>query len=214
MSDDIQKEPVSPPRAELPDEGPDYAPLDYDEPPYPAAVKAAGVLWIVFGCIVLVNLAVMLVLTFAVSANAKGADSGAAATGGVCGLIFVGLFGAVFIHVGNQSIRGTAAGSVGNGVGSIVFGLLYFAFTAVVVLAGQIVEAAVGGLGSVLLLTAGVLALAGGGQYKRWRKARKVRRDRDGREIVAAFDEWRQKRKGRPEGKAGDNEAGGQFREP
>ena len=75
MSDDIQKEPVSPRRAELPAE-PDSPPLDYEEPPYPAAVKAAGVIWIVFGCIVLVNLAVMLALTFALSANVKGAIRG------------------------------------------------------------------------------------------------------------------------------------------
>ena len=101
--------------------------------------------------------------------------------------MFIGLFGAVFLHVGNQSIKGTAAGTVGNGVGSIIFGLLYLAYTAAVaVLLGRIIEAAVGGLGTVLLLTAGVLALAGSGQYKLWRKAKGEARPGGGGEEGAA----------------------------
>jgi hypothetical protein len=178
MSDDIQKEPVSP-RGPLPAEGPDYPPLDYDEPPYPAVVKAAGVMWIVFGCMGLLNMAAMLLLTFVLAANMKGANAGAAAGGGACVSVLVGLFGAAFLYVGVQSVRGTAAGTMGNGIGSLVFGLLNVGGTAVMALAGNIVGAAINGVGGVLLLTAGVLALAGGSQYKLWRKAQKARQDRE-----------------------------------
>ena len=81
MSEDIQREPVSP-RGRLAADEPDYPPLDYDEPPYPAPVKAAGVMWIVFGCMILLNMVAMLLLTFILAANMNGANAGAAAGGG------------------------------------------------------------------------------------------------------------------------------------
>jgi hypothetical protein len=184
MSDDIQKEPVRRRRAKPPIDPPDDLDIAYEEePPYPPLVKAAGVIWIVFGCIMLLNMAATFFLIMIVSANQQGPNAagqaGVAAGGAVCVSAVIGLFAAAFLFVGVQTVRGTATGTTGNGVGSIVLGMLNFVGTAVMAIGGNLVAAAINGLGGAMLLTAGVLALVGGSQYKLWRKAKK---DRDRRE--------------------------------
>ena len=151
MSDDIQKEPVRRRRAAPPQEPLDDLDVAYEEePPYPPLVKAAGIIWIVFGCIMLLNMAATFLLIMVVSANQEGPNAagraGVAAGGGVCVSAVIGLFAAAFLFVGVQSVRGTATGTMGNGIGSIVIGLLNFAGMAAVAITGNIAAAAINGL--------------------------------------------------------------------
>jgi hypothetical protein len=77
----------------------------------------------------------------------------------------LGLFGGAFIFVGAQTVRSTAADMLGNGVGSILFGILF----------GGLNLTFQGGGAGLALLAAGILALVGRQEYKVWRKARKAR---------------------------------------
>ena len=128
-------------------------------------------------------------LIMIVSANQQGPNAagqaGVAAGGAVCVSAVIGLFAVAFLVVGIQSVRGTAAGTTGNGVGSIVLGMLNLAGTAVMAIGGNLVAAAINGLGGAMLLTAGVLALVGGSQYKLWRKWQKDRKAREAAERKA-----------------------------
>jgi len=133
----------------------------------PTSVRIAGIVWIVFGALILVNPVINLL-------------AGGGGGGDMVAVLIVILFGAVFINVGVQSLRGTAADTLGNGIGSIIFGVLNAGYGAMI-----FVGAAVGGLpmalavviggisilGGIGLLTAGVLALVGRQDYKAWRQA-------------------------------------------
>lgn len=157
---------------------------DYDEPDddflrtpaYPSSLRAAGIIWIIFGGLLLVNVAIILVAS---AVLAEGKDKEPALVGGVCGGILAGLFGAAFIYVGVQSINGTAQDTLGNGIGSIIFGLLNAAGFAVQLGAGQILQAGIYGICAAGLITAGILALVGRDAYKTWRRAQKARRARE-----------------------------------
>jgi hypothetical protein len=161
-------------------EPPDDLDVAYgEEPPFPPLVTAAGWIWIAFGVMFLLSLMVSLAMTFALGMRANSEETGAHFAGGICGLGCVGLFGAAFLFVGVQSIRGTARDTLGNGVGSIVFGGLYFGFAAVMTVGGQIIPAGIVGVGFIMLLLAGIFALMGRGQYKLWRKAQKDEVERE-----------------------------------
>ena len=137
------------------DEDDDYddAPRRRRSAPIPAGVKAAGMIWIGFGVLGFATVILSFMVTVAVE-NGKGA-------GGICGVIIP----IAFLIVGIQSVKGTAPGTMGNGIGSIIFGLLYLGI-AVLVLASSALGAGaiavvLGGLSALLgtaLLTAGVLA--------------------------------------------------------
>ena len=132
---------------------------------YPRAVHTAGVIWIIFGCLILLSAAVNLLLTFGLAAA-----PGAHAVGGVCPVLIYVISGAVFVHVGVQSTRGTAKDTLGNGIGSLIFGLLNGGFGALLIVgaiaaggAAGVIAGTLGGinlLGGIGLLAAGVLALA------------------------------------------------------
>ena len=165
-------------------------PLSYDEARYPGTVFAAGVIWIVFGCLILLNALTNLVLT-AGAGEGGGAADGAEATGRGCGIMFVVIIGAVFIHVGVQSTRGTARDTLGNSIGSLVFALLIgavgaFAFIGGLAAGGNpraLVALIVGVLNLLAaggLLTAGVLAIVGREDYRAWRRTQQDRRGRRG----------------------------------
>jgi hypothetical protein len=141
-------------------------------PVYPTTVTIAGIVWILFGGVIFLNLLVLLLLMYA---DAAGGQVGAAVAGGVCGGLIIGLFGAAFIFVGVQSVRGTARDTLGNGIGSIIFGLLNFGSGGLQASGGHMIQAGIGFLAGVGLLTAGILALVGRGDYKTWRKAQKAR---------------------------------------
>jgi hypothetical protein len=135
---------------------------------YPVTVKAAGIVWIIFGTLILVN---MLVLVVLMSLLAARAHAGAVAASGVCVGLFLGAFGAAFILVGVQSVRGTAPGTLGNGIGSIGFGLFNIVYGMTLADDGHLIQSGIALIGGAGLLAAGVLALVGRGQYMAWRRA-------------------------------------------
>jgi hypothetical protein len=155
--------------------------------PFPTSVAAAGVIWIVIGSLILLNGAANLVVSTAAAPAAGG--SGAYAAGSVCGVLFIVLFGAAFLFVGVQSVRGTARDTLGNAIGSLVFALLYGGIGVVALVGGAVVGGAAGTiamigafiaiLGGIALLSAGVLALVGRDAYKAWQRAQRKGRRRD-----------------------------------
>ena len=98
---------------------------DYDStrvPPYPNQLKIAGYLWMAFGILILANGLYSLAVIYG---GVRG-GGGAIAVGGGLGVALIALFGGAFIHVGLQSINGTARDTMGNGIGSLVFAALQF----------------------------------------------------------------------------------------
>jgi hypothetical protein len=177
----------------------DYDELDeieFRRPPVPGTVRAAGVIWIVFGCLILLGAAANLVVS--VGAAGAGAGPRAAAPGqppagvGICGALVNALFGAAFVFVGVQSFNGTARDTLGNGIGSIGIGLLNGGCGALFVAAGvagggagaplAVVVGAASILGGLGLLAAGVLALVGRAGYRAYKDSGRRRRRRPARE--------------------------------
>jgi hypothetical protein len=150
-------------------------------------VLAAGVIWIVFGSLVLLNFALTMLILLAFTPPEL---RGPIMSGAVCVGLIVALFGGVFIHVGVQSISGTAKDTLGNGIGSIIFGALIGGLSLVALLGtaavrggnvgGGVLQAAINLVVAAALLAAGVLALIGRDGYRAWRRAiaPPVRRDR------------------------------------
>jgi hypothetical protein len=146
-----------------------------DESAYPVLVRTAGIVWIVFGGLILLNMALTVAL-LAVAAPAAGNQGGGLVAGGTCAVVLMGLFGGVFIHVGVQSITGTARDTLGNGIGSIIFGLLNFGGGAARLLAGDPISGGLNFFAGCGLLAAGVLALVGRADYRDWKRAHKNER--------------------------------------
>ncbi len=136
----------------------------------PGRALAAGVLWVAYGV-----LQIGLVVLWAVLAARAGDQPVSPAAG--LGL----LFGIAFGYIGYRTATGAAGDTIGNGVGSLLFGLYNAAVAGVIlfaVSAGQLVAPSraavlVGAWMAVLfaamLLSAGVLALAGRSEYRAWR---------------------------------------------
>jgi hypothetical protein len=138
---------------------------------FPAAVRAAGIIWIGLGVFSLVSAILSLFLNIVPAA----ANPGQLIQGNPC-LSACGLLLAIaFLSMGGQTVRGTSRGVVENGICSVLLGLLNVA-GAIFLLAGAehfvfiVVAALSGGLG-VALLTAGILAVAGRNAYAEWRAA-------------------------------------------
>jgi hypothetical protein len=144
------------------------------EPAFPILVKVAGIIWIIYGCLALAAMSLNVAM-FALStpANERQRDDLIAAA--TCSVCCVGPVAAVFILVGYQSIRGTANDTLGNGIGSIIFGALGFASGITLTLAAQLFQAAMVLAFAALLISAGVLALIARSDYRLWRQARKAR---------------------------------------
>jgi hypothetical protein len=105
-------------------------------------------------------------------------EKGEAVFGGLCTGLFIGLIGGAFIFVGIQTILGIAKDTLGNGIGSIIFGVLNGGAGLGQALTKEYFQSAVSFLCGIGLLTAGVLALVGRDGYKRWRRARRPPRRR------------------------------------
>jgi hypothetical protein len=106
------------------------------------------------------------------------------AVSGAGAIVFALLFGGGFVCIGVQSIRGTASDTLGNGIGSILLGLLCLSCGGsdlVSVASGVggrpvavgVISAAVNLLSGVGLLAAGVLALVGRSEYVAWKRRSK-----------------------------------------
>jgi predicted Zn finger-like uncharacterized protein len=141
---------------------------------YPSSVKTAGIIWIVFGGLLLVRAVIGAVATAIVAPNHQ--QGLAIGIVGGCGSLLIAIFAAAFTYVGVQSIRGTARDTLGNSIGSIVFGLLNALAGVVQLAAEDTLGGAIGVICGAGLLTAAVLALSARGQYKLWRNAQNSRR--------------------------------------
>jgi hypothetical protein len=141
---------------------------------YPKVLKKAGVTWIAFGCLILLNLGVVFLSSLIAGSMRRGE---AVLVGGVFGGLFIGFVAGVFIHVGVQSISGTARDTLGNGIGSIIFGGLHEGGGILSVVSENTIQAGVDFLAGIGLLVAGVMALLCRSEYRTWRKARKSLRN-------------------------------------
>jgi len=134
----------------------------------------------VIGGIILVNFAILMLGTFVLS-SATG--SGSVLTAGICVGVVVGLFGAAFLFVGVQSVRGTANDTLGNGIGSIIFAVLVLGSAVAGFMVEAWLQAVVNTLSGAGLMAAGVMALVGRADYRFWRRVqRRSRSSRRGRD--------------------------------
>jgi hypothetical protein len=144
-------------------------------------VLVAGIIWIGFGSLSIAGALLQLILPFGGQAGPPPGPGGAVGaagvrTGGACGALFGVLFGAVFLHAGLQSVRGKASDVLGNGVGSLLFGVLYTAFAAVIVMFEAAEPSQRVTLGFILVLAlalyvAGALALVARSEYKEFHQS-------------------------------------------
>lgn len=157
------------------DRGPD------DLPSFPGIVRAAGIIWIGVGALGLINTVLALAM-----AGAQGPGGPAP---GCCG----GAIALAFLVCGYQTVTGKAADTRGNGIGSIVLGLLQVLIAAAIGFGGLLAGGNAGGRGNapppevlivtavlvavmgMTLIAAGVFALLGRTRYREWRKAQSPR---------------------------------------
>ena len=185
MSEDIQKEPVRPPRADLPAGRPNPARLDSNGPAYPVTVRAAGLLWIVFGCLSLLGLGFLLLLCLGhQGTDPKDKEVSLHAFLALLTLIPLGLVGTEYLWISALVVQGAPADVGRIAFVSIIFGAASF-FAAIESFRPGVLngwydwDAHVAVLNGIALLAAGVLALAGRRQYGLWREAQKDRGDRE-----------------------------------
>ena len=161
---------------------------EFDGPrPFPTLVRIAGILWIAFGVIGVCSA----IAGFAMqggNANA-GAGGGPNPASNCCGI----LIPAAFLYVGIQTVQGKATDTLGNGIGSLVFGLIYLAVAGACFVMGNKLLAGAGGLAMFvglvvavfagMLIGAGTMALVSRQEYKDWRREnrprKRPRRNRD-----------------------------------
>jgi hypothetical protein len=168
----VRKKAIQPPEEE---ESFDEPEVEYrEESGFPITVMAAGIFWIVLGGVLVLVLLLALVGAFLVAQGRE--EKGEVVFGGLCLGLVIGLIGGAFIFVGIQTVLGTARDTLGNGIGSIVFGVLNGGHGLGYALTREYLLSAVSFLCGVGLLTAGVLALVGRDRYKEWRRARRPRR--------------------------------------
>jgi hypothetical protein len=143
-----------------------------EAPSYPRQVRISGIIWIVFGSLILGWAGLSFFVLFMKS------------PGGVelyvissCVLAMY-LFGGGFLLAGVKSVRGTARDLLGYAVGSIIFALLCFgmvlamtngALSGAIFLVPALIIGGLHLLAGLLLLLAGILALDARRQYREWR---------------------------------------------
>jgi len=154
-------------------------------PAYPRLVTIGGVVWIIFGGLLLLYSLMMLWLRGDWIPYPRLGES----ENVWWGITSAGL-GAIFLTQGIGGVRGTVVGTLGTGLLSIVFGLLFLWAWATVTQEGRLLPAGVLALVGVGLLGAGLLALGGRSDFNRWHKAQRLRANREERraEQLAAAD--------------------------
>jgi hypothetical protein len=139
----------------------------------PGSVIAAGIIWIIFGFLSVAGAFYEFYLMGGNQAVTPPAS---------CTPFCAFLIGGVFVHVGEQSVRGRARDVLGNGIGSLLFGALYTVAGVIFMLQRVeplLVAAAVAWFLAAALYVAGILALAARTQYKAYRRTvRPFRRER------------------------------------
>ena len=170
--------------------------VEPERPHFPGIVRAAGVIWIAVGVIALMNAALSLAMA---GANAAGGGGGGKAGSPCCGFAIA----IAFLVCGYQTVTGKAKDTLGNSIGSMVFGSLQLLVALFCALVGAgaignqnaqalpfpkeamiVVALVVAAMGSLLEL-AGIFGLMGRRSYREWRKAafpkrrRQTRRRRD-----------------------------------
>jgi hypothetical protein len=178
---------------------------DLDQPEHPATVKIAGILWIIFGGLLLLAGVGYSVVEVVQNYGSRGDPLyPALMTVSIgCGAAIPGLIGAAFVLVGIRSVRGKARGTLGNSIGSIVLGgsLCWLSAAFVMGWGGGWMNILVFACGSGLL-TAGVLGLIGRGKYKAWYQMRHppARRRRSARRDEEQDEEDQPRRQAKDEG--------------
>jgi hypothetical protein len=174
----------------------DYRPSRNDVP-FPRGIKIAGIIWICFGVIGLLNAAASL----AIVVIAAGSNPGST----ICGaLIALG-----YLIVGIQTVKGTAKGTVGNGITSLFFALLYGAVAVLIITLNPLLP---GGPNSLLwvvatlscalavaMAAAGVLAIRDRDAYANWQSAHGRGQPRRRTVEEEDYDDERPRRLGEPE---------------
>jgi hypothetical protein len=161
-----------PPRTRSAEEGDEWGEpeLELKRASVPGSVIAAGIVWIIFGCLSIADAFIQMSVA---GQNAKGEVKGKAFVNPqswCCGIII----GAVFLHVGGQSVRGTAKDVLGNAIGSILFGVLYTGIGIALLFtssAGLLLAYVFLFVLALPLYAAGALALVARSDYKAFRRA-------------------------------------------
>jgi predicted Ser/Thr protein kinase len=133
-------------------------------PNMPGIVRAAGIIWILFGTLS-VALGSLMLLVLSVKPSAIQPVHLELFSLVVSPEIFAlgsVVFGVGFIVAGTKTLRGTVADTLENGLGSIFFGILF----------GGIAFNTAGGPVGFGFVVAGILALVGRLEYKAWRTLR------------------------------------------
>jgi hypothetical protein len=172
---------------------------------FPGIVMAAGVIWICFGALGMIG--------SLLGAMAGGMNQQGGAGPNMCSNCVSGLIAFAFLYCGYQTVTGKAAGTLGNGIGSLVIGALITLCGTLITVGGGVLAAGnFGGgnnagvpnnlLGGILaavgvlylvfgltLVLAGVFALMGRNAYRDWKEVNSPRSRRRKRRNVEVEDQ-------------------------
>jgi hypothetical protein len=151
---------------------------------YPKTVRAAGSIWIFFGCVIIANGLMVLLPAFGLVGDMDSGNAGGALVGKLVGGLFQGVIGGFFLYEGIESCRGTISTTVGIAVGSIGIALIFVAIAVFQPVRYEGVSSALLFIPAGGLLVAGVLGLMGQVQYDAWWKVHRVPRGKRGRDEV------------------------------
>jgi hypothetical protein len=126
---------------------------------FPRNVRAAGILWIVFGGLI-VPLMVVGLMTTLIRTRLQ------VALASCCGVPVLSI-GAAFVWVGIQTVRGKASSMKGNDTGSIIFGVLNL-LLGLALSVDYPVQGTLSLIAGSGLVAAGLLAMAGRYHYRVW----------------------------------------------
>jgi predicted Zn finger-like uncharacterized protein len=172
------------------DDPPPVAEIDEDEdsgPPirrkatarrteYPNSVLTAGIIWVVYGVLFLLNTFVIFWQGVVLVVHEDPQHAGPMKVFVVCVGVFLGLIAVAFIWMGAQSIRGASRDILGRSIVSIIVGALGLLSAAGQLLVGNVLVGIIGFILGAVLILAGVLALQARDAYKLWRSAQKPER--------------------------------------
>ena len=140
---------------------------------YPKRVLTAGIIWVIYGVLFLLNGAVVFWQGVVLVVHEDSQHANPMKIMVVCVSVFIGLIAMAFLWIGVQCIRGTARGLLGRSIISIIFGALGLLSVPVQLSMGNAGVAIVGLILGAALILAGVLALQARSNYQLWRSGQK-----------------------------------------